>query len=272
MNLYELRQGLERDIKTNDFIRLYLRIRQRHKALERFTTPQDLVQFLHEQKFQDHQAKDRILQILITEYQQREDQTLSSYLLLILLPGLTHLFYQFRGRVKAVGLDVQELWGEIGWLFFQVLKGYETETRPTRTASTIIGRVKNRLRDWCHKVQREREALSIYGQEVLTQKGLFQSESQDLKLKELVQILLDNEVISKTDLFIILGSRVYGEDLKRLSHTLPFSYESTRKRRQRAEKAIREFLQERMKEYARERGCPVERIALSEVLGWMKKD
>lgn len=238
----KLLNGLEDEIASEKFLSLYELIRKKRPPLEFCLTPQALIGYLHNQINPDYQLNDNILSILILEYQSRqEEKSLGAYFLIIFKPGLLRLFTQFKLRAKQFpSIGELDLWFQIVTFFLEELSRLDLNTDRTRLAAKILGRLRNRLRDYFKLLFKEMDSQqdlrNVY-------QGNFPAMPEQVDPQD-ISISLDNLVkegiISKTDSYILLAATVYGKSMKELSRELKdMSYSAIRQRKVRAQKAVR---------------------------------
>jgi DNA-directed RNA polymerase specialized sigma24 family protein len=238
--IHRLLKDLENDISSENFIKLYQQIREKHPPIRSYITPRKLIDCLHNQANPDYALKDKILSSLIYEYQsQLAPQLIGSYIFILFKPGLLRLFAQFRHRARqfsSIG-DI-DLWFQIMALFFEELSQVQEEAK---IASKITGRIKNRLRDYFKGLFRSLYAeaeLKDNPEMILPSLEEVGTEAIEDTLKRLVS----DSVISETDKHILLAAKVYGRSMKELSEGLKgISYANIRQRKARARKAIKAY-------------------------------
>lgn len=263
MTGFDFQKNLEISLSSEKFIELYRQLREKHELLKSFITPKELIDFLHEFKQKHYQANDDILKILIREYQSRgQNQFIYYYLLKILTPGLNSIFYRFRKRIKGITtIDDFDLWSQIRCFFLEILDGFDTEIKYQRIAATIIGRVRDKLNRWCYLQSKNQEIGIDYIGELAkgdVKETAFEGDTiEDLKTK--LEVLVRKRVIKENDLYVILATRIYGYSLEELAKKEGLKYGSMARRRERAEKRIRNYLET----IAKEQGLDLKNISLN---------
>lgn len=241
----KLLNGLEDEIASEKFLSLYELIRKKHPPLEFCLTPQALIGYLHNQINPDYQLNDNMLSILILEYKsRREEKSLGAYFLIIFKPGLLRLFTQFKLRAKQFpSISELDLWFQIVTFFLEELSRLDLNTDRTRLAAKILGRLRNRLRDYFRflfkEIDSHKDLQNISQRDSSAMPAQAVPKDTSLSLDSLVK----DGIISKTDSYILLAAKVYGKSLKDLSLELEnISYSAIRQRKVRAQKAIRAYL------------------------------
>lgn len=231
---------IDSSLCSNEFIQLYAQIKEKHSVLDRFNTPAELIEFLHDFKEKHYAENDQIFVILINEYQSHnKNHLLYNYLFKILTPGLIGVFYRFRKRIEQdIAVDDLDLWNQIRLFFFEVLNTYDTQQKPTKIAMTIMSRLRSRLVFWHSKLRREQQGVYDY-KRVEQDEHLFASKTNSLDvLKEKLDILVWENVITESELCLILENKVFGKSLKEISQEQGISYQTLKKKLQRAMKKI----------------------------------
>lgn len=219
-----------------------MRLSEKSPPLEFCPTPQALITHLHNQLNPDYQLNDKILSILIQEYQSPpQAKFLGAYLLLIFKPGLLSLFSQFRLRAKQFPSTGElDLWLQIVTFFLEELSRFDLNLDKTRLAAKILGRLRNRLRDYFKSLFKEidshQDLRNIFKDDPTVMPAQVTPQDTSFSLDSLVK----DGIISKTDSYILLAAKVYGKSLKDLSLELGnISYSAIRQRKVRVQKAVR---------------------------------
>jgi hypothetical protein len=243
-SIRKLLRDVENEISSEKFIKLYEAIREKCLPIKSYLTPQDLINCLHNQTNPDYCLNDEILSSLILEYQNHpQSNSIGSYLLILFKPGLLKLFSQFRLRAKQfASIGELDLWLQIVTLFFEELNQLDLNKGSAKVASKVLGRLRNRLRDYFTALFRE-----INSEKELNQNPDIAPNALAHVNPQEINLLLDNlvklGVISETDKYILLASKIYGKSLKDISLELEeLSYEAIRQRKVRAQKAVSRYL------------------------------
>jgi hypothetical protein len=135
-----------------------------------------------------------------------------------------------------------DLWLQIITLFFEELNQFDLNKGSAKVASKVLGRLRNRLRDYFTALFRE-----INSEKELNQNPDIAPNALAHVNPQEINLLLDNlvklGVISETDKYILLASKIYGKSLKDISLELEeLSYEAIRQRKVRAQKAVSRYL------------------------------
>jgi hypothetical protein len=243
----KLLRDVENELSSEKFIKLYQKVREKYPPIKSYLTPQDLIECLHNQVNPDYILNDKILSSLILEYQTNPDSNLiGSYLLIVFKPGLLRIFSQFRERVKQFpSLSDIDLWLQIVTLFFEELNQLDFNKDKSKVASKILGRVKNHLRDYFKELFK---TLTMEVELRLNPKLISCSSSFKVASEEIdsfLQGLVKLGVISETDKYILLATKVYGKSMREISQELEgISYANVRQKKARIEKKIKDFVRD----------------------------
>ncbi|MCM8782216.1 MAG: hypothetical protein NC828_04130 [Candidatus Omnitrophica bacterium] len=240
----KLLRELENEISSEKFIQLYERIREKYPPIKSYLTAWDLIERLHNQTNPDFKLNDEILSSLILEYQsQQESASVGSYLLILFKPGLLKIFSHFKSRAKQLAsLGELDLWCQIVAFFFEELSQLDLNKDKTKITSKVLGRLRNRLRDYFTVLFKElgsEQELAIHPESIPSLPAQINTQETIPLLENLVKL----GVISKIDKYILLATKVYGRSMKDISQELKgLSYAAIRQRKTRAQKAIRTYL------------------------------
>lgn len=235
---------IESSLSSREFIQVFNEIRDKYSALKRFATPTELIAFLHDFKEEHYQANDEILAILINEYQFRnKNHLLYNYLFKILTPGLSSIFHRFRNRIEQdSSIDDLDLWNQIRLFLLEVLNTYDTRRKPSKIAMTILSRLRSRLVFWSSMLRRGQQ--SVYDYKAAQQiEHLAASRDRSMEiLKDKLEALVQEKVITESELSLIIENKVLGKNLKEISKEQGIAYQTLKKKRQRLEKKILRYM------------------------------
>lgn len=251
-----IRQGLERDLSSDEMRKIFDQLEERHPVLKRFVSPVELVKAMHERKIESYRERDGITAALIGEYQENPDlQILRSFLSLLFWPAIDHIFNSKKGQVQ----NKQELWSEVYWAFLNTILRYPLFSRPKKIAMNVKLDTLSKVCRWQKDESKYRKAIALFASG--TEPGELAGEVRPREIQDpgkasdewtekeigraqiFLQRFVDEGVITEADYYLILGTRVYGAQLKQYALDHGLSPEAAKKRRQRAEKAIREYLE-----------------------------
>ena len=236
------RQRLERLLATDDYQTLLDRLRQEAPALSAFCTWADVVAFMQAER-QDPR-KDDVLRALF--HAQHTDPRWRTILLVLFWTALLSIHHQKR----SWDADPEELWQNIIWTFFQVLCRIDVTKRPSRLAQKVYNDTIHHLhdtyrRDW-NRAQRETPAEpdqiielagAVSGIDVA---DIEQRQEHEQELTQLREHVAAGR-LSEADYLLVVGTRKYVQSVADYARQNGLDYQVAKKRRQRAEAAIRDF-------------------------------
>jgi hypothetical protein len=251
-------ERLERELRTNDYQNLLERLQRNKPFLQQFRTWADVIAFMRSGTSTDPR-KDEILRPIFEAHTQDKDPHWRAILLVIFWPGLESIYFQKR-RWDA---DPRERWQNITWAFLQVLCRIDVRQRHDRLVQKVFNDTVHRLYDeyrrtW-NRTNRELatdpediEALAG-GVDGIDFTGIELREAQEIETQRLREHLQADR-ISEADFFLLVGTRVYGQSVADYAREAGLDYQTTKKRRQRAEAVIGRF--ERERAVIPEAACP----------------
>lgn len=256
-----IKRILEAELASPEFTRFYKYLKFTCFELEAFPTYSDLILFLHDRKNQDYQAKDRLLKSLIAQFQQFNDGLLANLLMIIFYPGIEKLFFD---NIRYFHNEEDDLLSEIRSSLLDVIAEYDCDDKPSKVAATVLGRARNRLRTAKKELLSKFDAVDITTVDIQTDKPV-SGETHLLKL------LVRKKVITEEDEKLIIETRINEVLLKDMASQIGVSYEALRKRRQRAEKKIRMFIEQQRGIYARMYGLSEKSVSFQQIISWIDK-
>jgi len=187
---------------------------------------------------------DEVLRPIFRAHKADQDPRWRSILLAIFWPGLEGLHH----RKRYWDLDPEELWQTLNWCFLKTVCRIDVDLRPARLVQKVINDTAYRLHedyrrrwdrmDW--EVSTEPEVLIELagGEEDLGYAEVNLRINQEAELRRLRQHLEAGR-ICETDFLLLVGTRVYGASVADYAKGAGLDYQAAKKRRQRAEAAIR---------------------------------
>lgn len=262
MNARQFNQALNAAFATwigsHEAVTLYRSLRESCKVLARFASLQEAVELLRDGTNQDYETKDALLRAFLEVYQAEGVRRRSAQLLLgALQPGLSHLFHQQAGRWP--GLEDAELWGQIAASFLEVASSHPLGRRPHRIAKNLLMDTLRRTLRWLHMDHGHPASRR-------PSRGTGDDAIEMTEAMPYVLGLVRAGVVNGEDAAILLATRVIGECLPVLAQKRGRSYEALRKRRQRAEQAIRRHLRGAILQIAQRDGLDPNSVPLAEAL------
>lgn len=235
------RDHLTREIKSETYRELLDRLQTITQAFERFRDWPAVVSALG--KATSHE-RDVVLRAIFQEHSTSLDPRWRAILLAIFWKRLETLHAQKRRWDP----EPDELWQNLTWTFLQVICRIDIKRRPQRLTQKIVNDTIHRLHDEYRRIWRRANVEILVGYDDVGSSiggtigvdlaGIEHRQAQRAKLKRL-RFHLDQGTISEADYFLLLGTRVYGRSSADYARQTGLDVELTRKRRQRAEAAIR---------------------------------
>jgi hypothetical protein len=243
------RERLEQDLHTDEYQTLLRRLQKKAPFLRQFGTWADVIAFMRGGTSRDPR-KDEILRPVFEAHGDDEDPRWRAVLLAIFWPGLESIHYQKRGW----DADAEERWQNIVWTFLQVLCRIDVKRRADRLVQKVFNDTVHHLHDEYRRVwdrggreltanPDEIEALAG-GTEGIDTAGIELREAQELAINRLREHLTAGR-IAEPDFLLLVGTRVYGKSVADYAREAGLDYQVAKKRRQRAEAAIRRFEEEK---------------------------
>ena len=262
------RERLEQELETSEYQWLLLDLHRRNPSTRHFGTWGDLIPFMRKGTSTDP-LKDEVLRAIFQAHAENVDPRLRTILLVIFWPGLESIHWKKRSWDR----DPDERWQNIVWTFLQVVCRVDVKRRSDRLASKVINDTFHHLHDeyrriWDrteHETSVEREELEAFvdtdelnaalaGEVVgVNFAALELHETQAIVIRCLREHL-DAGRITEADYLLLVGTRVYGKQVVDYAREMGLAYQVAKKRRQRAEAAIRRF-QEKIDEFRKP--CPL---------------
>lgn len=146
--------------------------------------------------------------------------------------------------------DEGELWRNITWIFMEVLSRIDLEKRPDRLAQKILNDTSHRLHDEYQGTwNRECREFATDPEEIVTLAGGAEDvvfadfalrEEQEFEINRF-RMHLEAGRITEADFMLLVGTRIYKQSVNDYAREAGLSLQTAKKRRQRAERAIRLF-------------------------------
>ena len=252
---HEDRERLELEIRGSAYQALLHELQQRHPFLRRFHTWDEVISFMRDETSTDPR-KDEVLRPLFEAHAEDADPRWRTILMVIFWPGLESIHWKKRSWDR----DPDERWQNIVWTFLQVVCRVDVKRRSDRLASKVINDTFHHLHDEYRRIwdrteretSVEREELEAFvdtdelnaalAGEVMGVNfaALELREAQELEILRLREHLEAGR-ITEADFLLLVGTRVYGKPVVDYAREMGLAYQVAKKRRQRAEAAIRRF-------------------------------
>lgn len=169
----KIEKEFQRTLKSEEFLDQFQHLQSRYKELKYFASPEKLLHFLHDQKNKDYQTKDKLFQILITDFQKEKDDRLALYLIGLLLPGLRRVFFHYSSRWREI--EKEELWSQIVAFCLEEMEEYDFAKRSGKIAKNIIMDVFGQTFKWIQSIVDYQKAEQRLKEELLPD-GMFRPE------------------------------------------------------------------------------------------------
>ncbi len=239
------REQLEQELRGSAYQALLNKLQGTHLFFRRFRTWADIVAFMRDGTSTDPR-KDEILRPIFEAHTQDGDPRWRTVLLVIFWPGLESLHFQKRGWDP----DPDERWQNLIWTFLQVLCRIDVRRRPDRLVQKVYNDTVHRLHDEYRRVwERADREVTADSQQIETlaggtagidTSGIELREAQENEIERLRQHMEAGR-ITEADFLLLVGTRVYGQSVADYARGAGLNYQVAKKRRQRAEAAVRRF-------------------------------
>jgi len=235
---------LEQELETRQYQELLIDLRRREPFLRVFASWADVLTSMRRGTSRDPR-KDEVLRPILAAHAADQDHRWRTILLVIFWPGLTALH---RRKSHWNRDDPEELWQRIFWAFHETICRINLDRRSDRLAQWIYNATAHRLyegyeRDWT----RAKRELSTDPDDLGALAGRVDGiDIEGIELREqhqrAIQRLREHceaGRISEADCLLLIGTRLYGQSLREYARGAGVKIETAKKRRQRAEAAIR---------------------------------
>ena len=236
-------ERLVRELQGAAYQVLLGRLQSAYLFLLRFQTWADVIAFMRSGTSADPR-KDEVLRPILVAHGEDQDQRWRVVLLVVFWPALRSIHRQKR-RWDA---DPDERWQNITWTFLQVLCRIDVKRRPDRLVQKVFNDTVHHLYDeyrrtWSRtnrEFTAEPEELEELAGGVagIDFAGIELREAQEIEIERLREHLVAGR-ISEPDFLLLVGTRIYGQSVADYAREAGLAYQVAKKRRQRAEAAIR---------------------------------
>lgn len=236
-------ERLQKQLDQADFKWLLAGLRQANPTFIRFQTWMDVLAVMRVGDSRDCH-KDDILRAIFQAHQNDQDPRWRTILLVIFWPALRSIFKQ-KARWDR---DPEELWQNINWTFLRVIYRLDPRQRPYGLVQKVFNDTVRHL--WDHyrgqyaRTNREDATDPEILAEVASAKDDIDYEAIGLRLAQEAEVRrlrghLDSGRLTEEDFLLLVGTRVYGKSAAEYARENGLDSELMRKRRLRAEAAIR---------------------------------
>ena len=237
------RQMLEQEIGGENYSALLLKLQETEPFLRQFGGWTDVIAFMRGGT-SDDPRKDDVLRPILAAHAADQDARWRTLLLAVFWPGLDAI----ATRKQRWDADADERWQNVVWAFLQVVCKTDPAKRRDRLVQKIVNDTRYKFHDEYRRLWRKDE------REVVTDPGMFEDlagvddtpvfENLDRQMAQDAEIErlrshLDAGRIKEVDFLLLVGTRVYGKTASESGREIGMNTGQARKRRQRAEAAIR---------------------------------
>ncbi len=231
----DIKKEFEPSLNSRSVKELFESLIRGEAAFEPFRDLEGFVRFMEVRSEDSYALKDDCLLAIVRHVQSTVNPDAGLCLLTYLLaPGLQAILRDLVVR----GNPLMEAWSDLWWAFFQTAMSYPVVRRTSKVAANLLLDTRHRV------VKARRDEASLQRQfETLERQDSGDEPETRHPAWDRARTLIDKEDtagLKDADLTILLGSRVYGLDLKEIAERLGISYEAARKRRQRIERMLRD--------------------------------
>jgi len=239
------RVRLEGELQGQGYGKLLRGLQERAPFLKRFPSWAEVLAFMQEEASHDP-AKDEVLCAIFQARSEDRDARWNTVLLTMFWPGLQSIRHQKRHWDR----DSAEFWQAIVCAFLDVVSRLDLKKRPTRLASKLCCETIHRLHDLYRKIW-DQAAF-----EIPTDPQILDSfpsdtweaavakvrarEDEEAEVERLRRHMLAGR-LGKEDFALLVATRVHGQSLADYARQAGLGYQVAKKRRQRAEAALRRF-------------------------------
>jgi len=242
------RKQLEQELGTQEYERLLRDLQRTSPFLRQFAMWAEVIAFMRAGTSEDPR-KDEILKPLLAANAAGQDPRWPTVLLVIFWPGLLSLHFQKRHWDD----DKDELWDNLVWTFLKILRRIDVARRPNRLVQKVVNDTAHHLHDEYRRIwdRLERENILEHSQLLSLAPGeemdplsiALDREEEEIAIRRLREHV-DAGRINEIDFLLIVSTRVYGKQVVDCAREMGLAYQAAKKRRQRAEEAIRRFYEE----------------------------
>ena len=235
-------ERLEQEIRGQSYTALLQQLQQTNAFLLRFGDWSDFIGYMRQGTSQDP-LKERALLAILKAHTTDRDPRWRAILLVVFWPGLGSIF----SRKKHWDADADKRWQNVLWSFLQTVCKLDISRRTDRLVKRIINGTIHRLHDECQRIWKhyEREPptdpeqfMEMVGGDELDFDAINRRSNQDAEIERLREHA-DAGCISEVDFLLLVDTRIHGKSAAQYAREIGISSNLARKRRLRAEAAIR---------------------------------
>lgn len=233
---------LEQELQGKEYELVFQELKGKASFFHRFETWADVVGFMRD-KTVNANLTDEVLRPIFKAHAESRDYRWRTILLVIFCPGLRSIHWEKRAWDPAL----EDRWQNIVWTFLEVVCRIDIDRRPGRLVQKVINDTVHHLHDEYRRIWK------IRNREIMTEseefdslvrcfehaKRPYQKLEEEAGIRKL-QTYLQEGRISEADFLLLVGTRIYGKSLADYARERGLDYQTVKKRRQRAEAAIRD--------------------------------
>lgn len=234
---------LELELEGSAYQALLRKLQRKYLFLRSFRSWADVVAFMRNGNSNDPQ-KDEVLRPIFNAHAEDEDPRWRAVLLVIFWPGLESIHFQKRNW----DIDPDERWQNVTWTFLRVICRVNVNRRPDRLVQKVFNDTVHYLHDEYQRTwNRTNCELATEPEEIEVKAGSVEGidfdgiELRQAHEREVARLRahLDAGRITEADFLLLVGTRLYGQSISEYARDAGLKTEAAKKRRQRAEAAIR---------------------------------
>jgi hypothetical protein len=237
------RERLELELQNCTYGDLLARLQRKEPFLCQFGSWADVLAFMRSGTSTDPR-KDEVLRPMFKAHAETQDARWRAVLLAIFWPGLRSIHMQKRRWDP----DPDERWQNITWTFLRVVCRIDVKRRPDRLVQKVFNDTVHHLYDEYRRAwSRTNHELTADPRQIeelagvvagIDFAGIELREAQEIEIERLREHLVAGR-ISEPDFLLLVGTRIYGKSVADYAREAGLAYQVAKKRRQRAEAAIR---------------------------------
>lgn len=227
---------LERELRTEEYQGRLTFLQGLEPALRGFATWGEVTSLLRSLPRGDSERRDALLRPILAAHAEDRDARWRTVLLVAFWPGLLWVWR----TTRRLDRDGEERWQRAFWAFHEAVCRLDLSQRRDRLGQKVVNDVLNRVR---REYGRERDRAAI---ELQPPAGLIErlaarpgTEIREFESRRDLIGHVRAGRIAEEDIFLILGTRLYGRTVAEFAEGVGLTPEAAKKRRLRAEAALR---------------------------------
>jgi len=248
-NKQKIRDSLEQEVTSDVFAQLFQMLRDRSNCFAYFSNPMEFIKFMHSQESTEGIAKDELLKEVFLHVQGAPHHLWDCFLSLIFWPMLDNLFH--RKSFWEPSNDLENFWHNLYQAFLEAIRGILAKSITNNLAFQVKLGTFSRLHDIYEKewewdklkttcINAVEELPSIVLPDTAPSLNIIKN-----SMHKQYQTCLHQGIITESEFMILVGTNIYGKEIKDFVNETNSSYESLKKRRQRAQNKVQKFFAEK---------------------------